>query len=533
MSDGSSELARVRDALAAVRGKRRLDVILSADDPAAIVAALPADELWMTVREIGLGEAVELVQLATPEQFRTFIDLESWRGNEIEPRRALPWLRAARAGASRDDEAAARWRAKLSALDLEVLELALLDTVTVHDLDQDPDPEFKTDHFMRTPEGRFALEFSATGAEYAAVRGLVDDLYAEDPFKATRLFSALRWELASDLSEAALRWRQARMADLGYPSLEEALSWYARPSRAPAAPAGAPERGPGFFLQRMPKGSLLERAAASLDDERRERFELELVAAANAVMVADAVAVDDVEAVRRAVDGARALVEIGLDALASGGDPGPVLAATPVKRAFQHGFAELLALRSAAEAVLARAQPGPRAPLLDAPLGEALAALVRRRPLYHPGLALDPEEWGHAAAGVLEPRPFLAREDLERARAAVSAGRALVDLAHEIGLLPAPDRPERIRLGALYLTALANERLGRAFAARPIPASELPAAITAVAAVGPDPRLSGAAGALLLTLAHAAGEELEPLRAGDVPTPGAEAIAGMWVIQAG
>jgi hypothetical protein len=329
-SPTSGELARARAALSSARGKQRLDLILSADDPRALVGALPADELWLTVREIGLAEAAELVQLATPEQFRTFLDLECWKGEELEPRRALPWLRAARAGAAHDDEAAARWREKLAALDVEVLDLALLDTVKVHDLELDPDPEFESDHFMRTPENRFALEFSVTGAEYMAVRGLVDDLYAEDPFKATRIFSALRSELPSELTETALRWRQARLADLGYPTLEEAQSWYARPPRAPAGPAGAPHREPGFFLQRIPRGSLLERAAAALDEERRDLLELELVAAANAVIVADAVELEDLEAVRRSVDGARALVEIGLEHLAQGGDPGAVLAATPV-----------------------------------------------------------------------------------------------------------------------------------------------------------------------------------------------------------
>jgi hypothetical protein len=528
-TNGGGELTRVREALAAVRGKQRLDVILSAEDPAAIVSALPADELWLTVRDIGLADAVELVQLATPEQFRTFLDLECWKGDEMEPRRALPWLRAARLGSGHDDDLAERWKQKRDALDLEVLELVLLDTVLVHDLEEDPDPEYASEHFMTMPDGRFALEFKATGTEYVAVRGLVDDLYAEDPFKAARFFSAMRWDLASDLSEEALRWRQARLSDLGYPTLEEALSWFARPPRAAATSAGAPSRAPGFFLQRIPRGSLLERAAAALGEERREQLELELVAAANAVLVADSVDLDEIEAVRGAVDGARALVEIGLDALASGGDPGPILATTPVKRVFQHGFAQLLALRADAERVLARSQPGARTPLLDSPLGEALAAMIRRRPLYHPGLALAPAEWGHAAAGVLEPRPFLSREDLSRARDAVRMAAALVDLAAALGIVPAPERPDRIRLGALYLTALANERLGHGFVAKPLPADELPAALAAVASPE-EPRLSGAAGALLLTLARAAAEELEPLRSGDVPLPGAESVTALWLV---
>ena len=33
--------------------------------------------------------------------------------------------------------------------------------------------------FMRTPEGKFIVEFTVRGTEYAAVRGLLDDLFAD------------------------------------------------------------------------------------------------------------------------------------------------------------------------------------------------------------------------------------------------------------------------------------------------------------------------------------------------------------------
>jgi hypothetical protein len=237
------ELARARTALAAAHGKRRLDLVLEARDPQALVRALPADELYFTIRDVGMGDAALLVQLASPEQFKTFLDLDAWRGGAFEPRRALPWLRIARAGAHLDPRAAARWARKLEALDREVLFLVLRDALRLHDLEEDPDPELVSDRFMRTPEGRFVVEFEVEGTEYLAVRGLLDDLYARDAFQATRLLSAIRAELPSELEETALRWRTGRLADLGFPSLEEALSWFARPPRGPArrpAPAREP-----------------------------------------------------------------------------------------------------------------------------------------------------------------------------------------------------------------------------------------------------------------------------------------------------
>jgi hypothetical protein len=512
-------LARLRGELAQARGKRRLDLILDQPDPAALVRALPADEVYFTVCDIGLGDAVELVQLASARQFRTFLDLAGWRGARFEPRATLPWLRAARAGSTATPLAAARWRAKLRRLDLEVLDLVLRDALRVHDLEDDPDPHLEADRFMRTAEGKFILEFLVDGAEYAAVRGLVDDLTAEDPFQATRLFSSLRWELPSELEETALRWRTGRLADLGYPSVEEALSWFARPAARPAPPAGTPARPPGFWPERIGAGSLLARAAARLPAEEREHLELELVTAANAVVVADAVDAGDLDAVRSAVEGARAFVEMGLETEAGADEvrAAEVLATTAVKALFQRGFGRVLELRWRAERLLAGGRAGTRQdPVLDPPLGEAVAALAARRPQYFPGLELPRAEWGTLAAGVAEPRGFRSSAEVARTAGALASAEALVALGEELRLLPARVAgPLAPRLATLYLTALANERLGRAFEVQPIAAAELGDASRALATLD-DPRLAahGEAGALLGELARGRAEELRPIAAG-------------------
>jgi hypothetical protein len=417
--DDPAALARARADLAQATGKRRLDVILDQRDPAALVRTLPADELYLWVREVGLGDALELVQLATPEQFRAFLDLGCWSGDHLEPRKALPWLRAARARALDGPREAARWRAKLAALDREVLLLVLRTTLRVHELERDPDPVLTSDRFMRTPEGKYVVEFDADGAEYMAVRGLVDDLYADDAFQATRLLASLVWDLPSELEESALRWRTARLADLGYPSREEALSWFARPATAPAPPAGLPARPPGFYLERIGAGSLLARAAAALSPDEREHLELELVTAANAVLVADGVDPGDLEEVRTAVATSRTFVEMGLEeqlpAEAGSEQLARIVATTAVKALFQRGFARVLRLKWRAERLLASGRAGTReAPTLESPLAEVVSALARRRPLYYPGVELPRDDWGSPVAGGFEARPFTSAAEVAR-----------------------------------------------------------------------------------------------------------------------
>jgi hypothetical protein len=418
-----AELAQARAALAAARGRKRLELILGARNPQALVRALPADELYLVVREVGIGDAAVLVQLASAAQFKVFLDLDAWAGASFDAAKALPWIRAARAGAQLEPAAAARWARKLAGLDPEVLFLLLRSTLRVLDLEADPDPEIHSDRFMRTPEGKYVVEFLVDGVEYLAVRGILDDLFAEDPFKATRLLASIQWDAPSELEETALRWRTGRLADLGFPSLEEALSWFARPPRAPALRAAPPARPPGFFLATLAGGSLLDRAAARLPPEEREAVEAQTVAAANAVLVADAIDPGDVDAVRAAFEAARGYLALGLDRLAGGDDAraAEALAATPVKRIFQEGFGRVLELAWRARDLRRRAGPEAR---LGAPLDEAIEALAGKRPRYFPGVEAPEAEWGTIAAAAHEPRHFRTPDELARTAHALDRAEA-------------------------------------------------------------------------------------------------------------
>jgi len=516
-------MAEVRRALSGLSGRRRLDLILDQPDPGAVVRALPADELFHAIQDAGLADASDVVQLASPEQFRTFLDLDAWRGGEVDPVRILPWIRAARGPTTESDADVDTWREKLEAIDPDLMSLLLRSTIRIHDLEEEEDPDMESERFVRTAEGRYIVEFQADGADYVAVRRLLDDLYAKDAFQAGRILSTVRWELDSDLAENARRWRDGRLADMGYPTFEEALSWFARPAVRSAAPAGLPDRPAGFWLSSFRRETLLDRAAARLPPAQLARFELETLGAANAAIVADQVDPADPEAVRGAVESARALLEMGLESL-SGGDVDAatsVLAATPLKTIFQRGFGQLLELRWKADRLRKEAAGAGPAPALDAPLGEVMAAVGRRRPRYFPGLDRPREEWGSVAASAFQERPFRSTAEVQRTAGALDDAASLLALGRTLSLSPAPGAPAPT-LATLYLTALANERLGRPFAPAPISRADLPAAARALEKLD-DPRLASAgdAGALLATLARNRAAELAPIRAGEEPPPGA------------
>ena len=476
-----SERAELKAALArAPNARARLDLMISAPHAELIVPTLPAEEVYFTVKELGMNDSLELIHLAGPDQFRSFVDLDAWRRDRIDVPTGLLWLRAA--ATDHDDE---RFQKKLARLDIEVLELLLKTTMHIWDLTEDPDPEPSGPTYP-SPEGQYLVEFLVEGAEYIGAKRLLDQLYAEDPFKAARMLEAIRWELPTELEESAYRWRNARLADLGFPDLAEALSFFAYVDPDAALPLleKAPAVPEGFFLARIaPAERFFDRVVQRLDAEERGVLERQLVTLLNAVMVAESVEPGELEQVERALREARDTLSLGLEHAAQG-DPshaGALLASAPLKRVFQVGVSLALKQKFRVDRLLRSgraALPGSKdVPLFDPPVGEALVALRRRRPLYSE--ALDRPEEPSAPM-----RPARDLEELAKLSDAVAEAERLADLMEKLGFdaktaegsLAAAHPVESLaflRFSDLYLSAAARELAGESFAFAPLPASRL------------------------------------------------------------
>ena len=61
--------------LEALVPKRRLDAMLEEVDGRALVSSLPAEDVYSTIVDVGLNDAVEVVQLGTPTAFRSTGDV--------------------------------------------------------------------------------------------------------------------------------------------------------------------------------------------------------------------------------------------------------------------------------------------------------------------------------------------------------------------------------------------------------------------------------------------------------------------------
>lgn len=319
--------------------KARLEGFLAQPNASAVVQAAKAEELYLTILDVGLEDASELVQLSSPEQFRTYVDLGGFRRDRIEPKDVLAWLRAARGD---EDES---YLEKLKALDLEILEYTLRLLTVVHDLEENPDAN-PPGVAVETAEGKFLVELLAEGADQETLRQLLQDLMAQSPFEATRLIEAIRWELPSELEEEAFRFRSARLEDLGFPPLYEALSLftYVDPDKLAASTSKVSQTALAPSRERV---DYVEAAFRALSQDERESLEDQVRYVVNAALVAESAEPGDPHAVRRVSELARDYLSLGLEHLTAG-DPsgaGEALRAQPLKRIFQLGFSLTLKLK--------------------------------------------------------------------------------------------------------------------------------------------------------------------------------------------
>jgi hypothetical protein len=381
-------LSRFRAALARPKGSKRVDALLSADDPEAEVRALSVPELYFLIDEVGLGDCTELLALADSEQVQGCFDMEIWDRDQMQMEALLPWM-----GALQEmgfEHFAGVWQA----LDPELTALTLRRNTEIYDLSLgDEPPEDEERPAYTTPDSFFHVVFTSEDEEVnKQLYRIIEDLYRADLQLARHALMGARSELPSYLEEMSYRWRSGRMADLGYVDFYEALEVFrpidpgsVRIGEGTAAMGVGPiadERSdtlPVPVLEPVVGRSFLARALEQISDARTvEGVQSALLYLVNRALSASRVPPGNREAVELASLHVAATTALGLEYVSDGDLDRAVEALTTISLTRLHRLGYTLGLRLARFArVLA-----PRALCADARTQRILEALLGRRPFY-------------------------------------------------------------------------------------------------------------------------------------------------------
>jgi len=461
------------------RGQERLRYLSLSSDPQQLVRRLPALEVFLTIKEVGASEALDLISLTTPEQLQCLLDLDLWKGDCLDPERVLSWLSILlECGEEKINQF-------LRSTDPEFLGWLCKKFLRISKVDPDlPSPP--TDPSSFTLDGVYFISFCSQEAREILQPFLQAFYYLDAHFCRTILEASL-WELETGLEEMEYRWRSGRLADMGFPELEEATKIYAfidpdsisrqelggtevslsEPTEAPA---------PTFYLALQPPGSLLTALLRRITDPwEQDRLKREIAHLCNCAIVAEPLNQLNIAGMERVATKVFHYLDLGLQ-YASGGKEGKaaeLLRSLPLRLLFQCGFSTTLLLRRRARSLLQGPWLGNdrrNLVFLDHPYREKLEGMLRKRPLFYRGDRYDDFH---------DLRDLREAEDTLRCLAVVlrATGEWLQVFPEQLRTMALqdcfPSEWQEIKLSTIFLTATANFLLYGALAWQPIPLARI------------------------------------------------------------
>lgn len=437
-----------------------LDAFLSDPHAGQIVRESSFEQVFFTIRALGLADATGLLGHVTPSQARGFVDLDCWRKDSFVPGPFMQWI----AGFVQvGPDATAR---ALSGIDEDVVALFLKDLIEVYEIERDEPPPDRELTF--TPGGSLAVGFSETTDAASIASLILDALFRFDPDRAFRILRRVRYVTRVELEETAYQNKTRRLDVHGFVDYYEALSIYAssearETSRSPVPASGGAEPIPGdtepqplptVFAETLADGNFLMAALADVGVSETGRLADELTALGNRILSANLVNLGEVGGIRSALGELKDFLTIGLESLSAEtvAAASKALETHHIQTVFRTGFGEIARLRAAAERLVRI--PGFRPELLESPDVEFLGGVIRFKPLLWEGQRF---------------RNFQSLQEVRAAYVRIQDLEGLISVL--LRLFPTP----RPTLRQTFNTAVVRQAISGRFEPVPLNAAELEA----------------------------------------------------------
>ncbi len=447
-------------------------VLDSRDDAHIVIPALPAATFVRIARRLRDENRLELLlPYATPYQLSSLMDLDGWVRDRVDIRRARVWLHAIAEHAATDKPRGAL-ADLMYEMDPELWTVSLAAGTVVVPIPPDEDDardiiagQLGSLRTYETPDGFFML---GVPDEELGLRTLqtIHRIYEDDLAEGRKLCLAIEALIPSQAEEELLRFRNGRLADIGFVPWEEAAKLL-RPLDHRTA---AEHEALNFDhlrdiegLERRVRWSgpeLLRRVMMRLPIAEHGLRSREFVLLVNEVISAQRLDPGDEKHQERAIDQTQSTISLGLSMLGRVAPKGMEVEAFLAERIatiglrliFRVGYGALDKVRAAAQLLHRGGQVSMEHPgsLLDRPWGPAIATLS----------GLYPELPLLKGKGT---RPLRSLDDIAQATQWIAEGGALARLCFESDgyaidptWLSRADTPERITLGDLVRTAIVH-----------------------------------------------------------------------------
>src|SRR5215471_722086 len=340
-----------------VEDKEQLEEFLARPDAQHVVKSASFEEVFFTIKHVGLADSLDLLPLLSGKHIRGFIDLDCWRKDTFVRKPFMEWVAAfIQAGAEETMKA-------ISGIDDTITALFLKDLIKVYEIDRD-DPPTGT-QLIFTPDNRFGVETLEQGEPATIGMLILDALFKYNPPLGTQILRKVRYTTRIELEETAYDNKNRRLEMHGFVDYYDALSIYATSGidqdhvpadREPPVEEIPGEESPGnlpaVFADSLLGGAFLMKAFEQITDPTEsDRFAQELTALGNRILSANLVNLGELESIRPALEEMREFLTIGLEYLTGGRtELGPeALRKSYIQTVFKVGFDQVARLREEAD----------------------------------------------------------------------------------------------------------------------------------------------------------------------------------------
>lgn len=295
-----------------------LNQLLSSENSLQLIRETPSTNLLLLIKEVGLTDSLELLELLSPGQVQEHLDLDIWRADSVNSKALGEWLEALFAANPR------KAVQQLHGLDFDLLCLLYKTHSRIFDTSIGEEAWGESSLQVTTPDYRYCILFNEEEAHETNniavyLKQYLEGLFARDLRFAFLLLEAVRHETCSSLEESAYNFRKSRLADMGFPEMSDALALFAfhdpdKLAKTPDFMGNTSLRTDSrhYALQMAPQNQLVQAAMQELDQKRQKEIEAALIYLVNQVFVVRNGGNFDLETMKRSGEFAMTTMNLGL-----------------------------------------------------------------------------------------------------------------------------------------------------------------------------------------------------------------------------
>jgi len=197
--------------------------LVSADKEVETLRMLPAETLFLALKEADTESALWVMENAKAAQVQGVLDLDCWKGDEFLAERFFRYFEYMTYTTPE------KLLEYMKEIDPEVIVLALKEVVDVVDFDPQEPPEVEEERMLLTPDSKYALLFKTADSNLRdRLFHWCNKMSSVDIDLMRRHLESLKWENKNDLQEFGYQIKKARIEELGFVEREDALKFFSR-----------------------------------------------------------------------------------------------------------------------------------------------------------------------------------------------------------------------------------------------------------------------------------------------------------------